>query len=121
MRYEAPSRTPLDRPLSLRGPSRRSLFAAATLLLAALVSAPAFAQTDKEKATSDKLYQEGLAKMLEGAFDAGCPKLAESQRLFPRPGTLFTLAECEAKAGRPATAISHYRAYLKLFAEMDAE
>lgn len=97
------------------------LLAAPLLLLAALTSRGAFAQTDKEKAASDKLYQEGLSKMLEGKLDVGCPKLAESQRLFPRPGTLFTLAECEAKAGRLATAIERYQEYLKLFSEMDPD
>jgi hypothetical protein len=104
---------------ALRGRSPRLL--AAPLLLAASVvfaGAPALAQSDKDKAASDKLYEEGLAKMLEGAFDVGCPKLAESQRLFPRPGTLFTRAECEAKAGRLATAMELYQEYLKVFADM---
>src|SRR3954462_7468167 len=100
MPHEARPRTQILRRLSR---------VAAPFFLVALTSAPAFAQTDKEKAASDKLYQEGLAKMLEGAFGVGCPKLAESQRLFPRPGTLFTLAECQAKSGKLVAAIEGYK------------
>jgi hypothetical protein len=123
MAHSSRAQTHSDRPLARRAARRRSLFAAAPLLLAALVAAaaPAQAQSQADKAASDKLYQEGLAKMLESKFDVGCPKLAESQRLFPRPGTLFTLAECEAKAGRAATAIGHYQEYMKLFSEMDPD
>jgi hypothetical protein len=118
------SRTLQTTKRALRGSSPRLLAAAAPLLLAASVvcaAAPGLAQSDKDKAASDKLYEEGLAKMLEGNFDVGCPKLAESQRLFPRPGTLFTLAECEAKAGRLATAMGLYQEYLKVFSEMDPD
>src|SRR5262249_29995110 len=39
----------------------------------------------------------------------------------PRPGTLFTLAECEAKRGRLATAVARYDDYLSLFARLGAE
>lgn len=121
MRNVAPSRKPFECLHSRRGLSRRSLAFAGPLLLIAFASAPAFAQSEKEKALSDKLYQEGLAKMLEGAYSVGCPKLTESQALFPRPGTLFTLAECEAKAGRLGTALGYYREYLILFSEMDPD
>jgi hypothetical protein len=57
--------------------------------------------------------------MLAGKYAEGCPKLAESLRLFPRPGTLFTLADCEAQWGHPATAIRHYDDYLLQFSQMD--
>lgn len=114
---------PPARPRAMRPGTapRGALAAVAALLIASLSGAPARAQSAKDKADSDKLYQDGLSKMLQGALDVGCPKLAESQRLFPRPGTLFTLAECEAKAGRVASAVEHYKEYLKLFAEMDPE
>jgi hypothetical protein len=56
--------------------------------------------------------------MLEGKYADGCLKLAESYRLFPRPGTLFTLADCEAGWGHPATAIRHYDSYLAMLSNM---
>src|SRR5262249_23631314 len=42
----------------------------------------------------------------------------KSYKLDPRPGTLFTLAECEAKRGRLATAVKHYDDYLALHAQL---
>lgn len=47
-----------------------------------------------------------------GRHDVACPMLEESYRLDPRPGALFTLATCEAKRGRLATAVAHYKDYL---------
>ena len=55
------------------------------------------------------------------AIATGCPALAESYRLDPRPGVLFTLAECENKWGKLASALTHYEAYLDLFARMRDE
>lgn len=63
-------------------------------------------------------FDQGLADMEAGLFDAGCPKLAESYRLDPQPGVLFTLAECEAKRGKLATAVVRYRSYLDLLGRM---
>lgn len=90
-------------------------------LLASLTAAagPAAAQADADKAASDKMFQAGLADMLAGKFADGCPKLQESLRLYPRAGTLFTLAECEAQWGHPAAAIRRYEEYLVMFSKME--
>jgi hypothetical protein len=77
--------------------------------------APAAAQ---DVASAEALFNRGLEEMNAGHFDAGCPALGESYRLDPRPGTLFTLAECEAKRGRVATAVTRYGDYLALFARL---
>jgi hypothetical protein len=61
-------------------------------------------------------FTRGLEHMEAGRYDQGCPSLGESYTLDPRPGTLFTLAECEAKRGRTATALARYDEYLTLFA-----
>lgn len=66
------------------------------------------------------MFQRGLAEMMAGRYATACPALAESLRLDHSPGTLFTLAECEAKAGRVATALYHYREFLALVAELPA-
>jgi len=52
--------------------------------------------------------------MQDGRYDSGCPALAESYRLDPKPGALFTLAECEAMWGKIASAVAHYDDYLRM-------
>ena len=66
-------------------------------------------------------FARGLEHMEAGRYDKGCPALGESYRLDPRPGTLFTLAECEAKRGRTASALARYDEYLTLFAGLPAD
>lgn len=78
----------------------------------ALAAAPAGAQ---DIAAAEALFNRGLADMEAGRYETGCPALAESQRLDPRPGTLFTLATCESRWGRVATAVTRYRDYLATF------
>ena len=56
-------------------------------------------------------FERGVKEMKAGNFVVACPALAESDRLEPRPGTLFALAECEARWGRLATATAHYQDY----------
>ena len=70
---------------------------------------PALAQ---DAATSGALFDKGVADMQAGHFDTACPALEESQQLDPHPGTLFTLAECQAKWGKVASAVAHYQDYL---------
>lgn len=82
----------------------------ALCLLAA--AAPAKAQ---DIAAAEALFNKGVADMKAGRYETGCKAIAESHRLDPRPGTLFTLATCEAQWGRIATAVSRYGDYLALF------
>ncbi len=49
------------------------------------------------------------------------PEIAESYRLDPRPGSLFTMAECFAKAGKTASAVARYEDYLSAFGRMTPE
>jgi hypothetical protein len=56
--------------------------------------------------------------MKAGRYATGCPALAESYRADPHPGVLFTLAECEARWGKLATAVAHYEDFLRLAAAM---
>jgi|GEM_PF-621523 len=83
---------------------------AAALIAASLTLAPVALAEDV--AAAKALFQEGLEHMQAGAFEKGCPALRESYRLDARIGTLFTLAECEAKWGRVATALAHYSNFL---------
>jgi hypothetical protein len=88
---------------------------AACSLCVLTFAAPAIAQ---DAAAAAALFDRGLAEMDAGRTDTGCPLLAESRRLDPRAGTVFTLAECEAKRGRVAAAVRLYDDYLSLFARM---
>ncbi|WP_437978830.1 hypothetical protein WMF11_22170 [Sorangium sp. So ce295] len=84
-------------------------------VLGVAVAAPASAQA---LAVAESHFDRGRADMLAGRYETGCPALAESQRLDPRPGRLFTLAECEAKWGRIATAVARYNDYLAMVDRM---
>ncbi len=90
-----------------------ALFSAVTAL-----SSAALAQ---DLAVANAMFKKGLADMEAGRFDTACPAFGESMRLDPRPGTLFTLAECEAKAGKIATAVARYEDYLQLFARLSPQ
>lgn len=74
-------------------------------------SATAATSTDPAQA----LFDGGIADMEAGLFEKACPAIEASQRLDPRPGTLFALAECEAQRGRVATSMRYYAEYLALY------
>lgn len=61
------------------------------------------------------LFDRGVADMEAGLYEKACPAIEASQRLEPMPGTLFTLAECEAQRGRVVTAMRYYAEYLTLY------
>src|SRR5262249_43961016 len=61
------------------------------------------------------LFDTGVADMEAGRLEKACPAIEASHRLSPMPGTLFTLAECENKRGRLATAMRYYAEYLVLY------
>lgn len=96
-----------------------SWFHRSTPLLATLgllsLSAPAAAQ---DIAAAEALFDRGLADMQAGRYETGCKALAESEHLDPQPGTLFTLAACEARWGRIATAVARFKDYLARFDQM---
>lgn len=90
------------------------------LLVAATLgtSAPASAQ---DIASAEVLFEKGKTDMLAGRYDTGCKAIAESQRLDPRAGTLFTLATCERLWGHIATAASRYTDYLAVYERLPPE
>ena len=87
----------------------------------AVASCVAVSSAGQTTATADALFKEGLKQMKAKRYDEGCPKIAESQKLEPRPGTLFTLAECWRKGERIATALALYEEYLREFDRMPAD
>ena len=79
-----------------RRPLTLSLFVVA-------LAAPALSQP-RDLTAADSLFREGRALLKQKKFDLACPKLIESFRLDPAPGTLFNLAQCEEGRGRIASA-----------------
>jgi hypothetical protein len=80
---------------------------AATLLVTGAVHA-------QDTAAAEALFDKGVAEMEAGRYAAGCPALEESHRLEPKPGTLYALADCDARWGKTASAVAHYQDYLGL-------
>ncbi len=69
----------------------------------------------QDVAAAEALFKRGLTEMKAGQYKKGCPLLAESLRIDPQPGTLFTLSQCEVKWGRVATAVARLDDYLQLY------
>lgn len=86
-------------------------------LVAAAIAAPATAAAGPpaKPSQAQALFDRGVADMEAGRYEKACPAIEASQRMEPMPGTLFTLAECEAQRGRIATAIRYYGEYLALY------
>jgi hypothetical protein len=84
-------------------------------LAAAVVTSPVAAQ---DTAAAGALFEKGVSDMEAGKFESGCPAIEESQRLDPRPGTLFTLAECNAGWGKLASAAAQYQEYVDLVSRL---
>ena len=67
-------------------------------------------------AAAEALFNKGATEFNAGHYDVACPALDESYRIDPRPGALFTLAECQNKRGAIATAVARYEEFLRLAA-----
>lgn len=84
-------------------PVRRRVAVAALAVLG--VAGVAHAEpTPQDKILAQTLFDDARAKMTAGDYNAACPKLAESYRLDPAPGTLLNLGMCHEGEGRFATA-----------------
>ncbi len=94
----------------------RRLALANVLLGAAIWASSASAKPE----TAQELFDRGLADMLAGRFATGCPLIERSHELDAAPGTVFTLAECYARAGRVASAVERYSEFLRQYARMSA-
>lgn len=97
--------------------TRRHVYPLA-LLGAALLAPPAAAQ---DSAAAAELFKRAMGQFEKKDYASACPAFGESYRLDPRPGVLFSQAECEAAWGKVATAASHYGDFLALVARLPAE
>jgi tetratricopeptide (TPR) repeat protein len=83
--------------------------ALAALTLAGALSASPSVYADERAARALAVFNEGREAMKRGDLDEACPKFAESQQIYPSPGTLFNLAVCEQRKGEEARAWAHFR------------
>jgi len=94
--------------------------AAWSLCIALLAgSSSAYGQTPEAKA--EELFNQAVELSEQRKYDEACPLLAESQKLDPRASTLYALADCEREGGKPASAVEHFKAYLKEYEAMKGE
>jgi hypothetical protein len=75
----------------------------------------------QDVAAAQALYSRGVTNFRAGRYEIACRELNDSYRIDPLPGVLFTLATCEARAGRLATASAHYGDFLQRVANLPPE
>lgn len=90
----------------------------AIALTTALPAAADGAGTDPAAAAA--LFQEGRDAVKRGDYAVACPKLADSYRLDPAPGTLLNLADCNEHLGKIASAWQLFQQAVEHLSPTDA-
>lgn len=88
--------------------------ATATILITALSSAQAMAQTSSEnKAAADKLYEEGLKAAIAGDFAGAVIQFQNGYKLDPDPRFLYNIGGCYERLNNDERAVDYYQRVLK--------
>lgn len=62
-----------------------------------------------QSAAAEALFRDGRALIKQGKLEAGCDKLAASDKLESSVGTLLNLGDCREKLGKTASAWAAFR------------
>jgi hypothetical protein len=89
---------------------RRHGAIALAIVLGSVYASPARAQS----AAAQALFDEGARLLTAKDYANACPKLEESKRLEPAPGTILALALCHEGLGKTATAWAEFTEALPL-------
>ncbi len=91
-----------------RGSEKKLATLASVIVMAMGTSAARAEPTDQQKALALRLFDEGRSLLAGGHVTEACPKLEESRRLDPLPGTVLNLAVCHEKQGLAASAVAEF-------------
>ncbi len=80
--------------------------------MAAAMFGPRFGDVSADepdaKTQAQTLFLEGRKDLDENKWDVGCPKLRRSLELFAVANSIFSVAQCDEREGRTATALEHW-------------
>ena len=102
---------------SARGGSPYSRRTIAVWVAFAALSAARVAHAE-DGGAAQVAYERGVEEFRAGNLERACALLADSYRLEPLPGVLFTWATCELRADRVASAAQHYSDFLDAAAKL---
>lgn len=87
----------------------RWVLASLSIALITSPTLPARAEpTPEQRAAAQALYDAARALTKDGRYAEACPKLLESHKLDPAPGTAYQLADCYEHVGSLASAWTYY-------------
>lgn len=84
-------------------------------LLAALVVLSLAGRASAQSDDAQRLFEQGMKELEAHNYPVACDAFAQSHRIEPKPGKVFTLAACETEWGRLASAVKHYTEYLAIY------